>query len=77
MEKMTSGCYGGVVNSWGCNWVGLVHNKEPPVKKTNRPKFTLQAVQTQHNYGKTIIECHKDRKIYSTDKARGEFLGCV
>lgn len=32
MEKMTSGCYGGVVNSWGCNWVGLVHNKEPPVK---------------------------------------------
>lgn len=30
MEKMTSGCYGELVNSWGCNWVGLVYNKDPP-----------------------------------------------
>lgn len=34
MEKMTLGCYGGVVNSWGCNWVGLVHNNDPPAEKT-------------------------------------------
>lgn len=44
MEKMTSGCYGGMVNSWGCNWVGLVHNKEPPAG--NIPSAAL----TQHDY---------------------------
>lgn len=47
MEKMTSGCYGGMVNSWGCNWVGLVHNKEPPAG--NIPSAAL----TQHDYDST------------------------
>lgn len=52
MEKMTLGCYQGFIKRSSLSWVGLVHNKEPPVKKTNRPKFAFQTALTQHNYDK-------------------------
>lgn len=44
MEKMTLGCYQGFVKRSSLSWVGLVHNKEPPVG--NIPSAAL----TQHDY---------------------------
>jgi|GEM_PF-5601522 len=45
MEKMTLGCYQGFVKRSSLSWVGLVHNKEPPVGNIH-----LIAVLTQHDY---------------------------
>lgn len=43
MEKMTSGCYGELVNRCGCSWVGRVHNKEPPAENvTQKPPNTTR-----------------------------------
>ena len=64
MEKMTSGCYGGMVNSWGCNWVGLVHNKEPA--SANIPSAAL----SQHDYESTRSDGMKKRTARNSHSKR-------
>lgn len=65
MKNLTLVCYKEFVNRWGCSWIGLVHNKEPPTEKTNRPKFAFQTALHNTIMTFAIIEYCKDRLFFS------------